>query len=91
MAKEKRSLFNIIFGNKKQKNISFPNILKLLSGYIATYSNVSENIDENIIARECIDTIATHCAKMLPQHYQEKKRNKKSHIWRHKLYIKCKT
>ena len=40
MKKEKRSLFNIIFGNKKQ-NIINDNILKLLSGYNATYTNSS--------------------------------------------------
>lgn len=71
MKKEKRSLFNMIFGNKKQ-NIIFDNILKLLSGYNATYSNISENIEDNIIAAECIHAIATHCAKMMPKHYQQK-------------------
>lgn len=71
MKKEKRSLFNMIFGNKKQ-NIIFDNILKLLSAYNATYSNISENIEDNIIAAECIHAIATHCAKMMPKHYQQK-------------------
>ena len=71
--KEKRSLFNIIFGNKKQDDFKFKNVLKLLSGYNPVYSNVSDNIDENIIAKECIDAIATHGAKMLPKHYQVEK------------------
>ena len=75
--KEKRSLFNKIFGNKKQNDNKFWQILKLLSGYNAVYSNVSNNIDDNILARECIDTIATHCAKMLPRHYQEQNGVKK--------------
>ena len=72
MKRERRSLFNIVFGNKKQDNSKFNNMLKLLSGYNAVYSNVSDNIDDNIIAKECIDAIATHGAKMLPKHYQEK-------------------
>lgn len=68
--KEKRSLFNMIFGNKI-KNITNEAILKLLSGYNATYSDISDNIEDNIIARQCIHTIATHCAKMMPRHYQQ--------------------
>lgn len=70
MKKEKRSLFNMIFGNKTQ-HINNENTLKLLSGYNATYTDISENIDDNIIARECINVIATHCAKMMPKHYQQ--------------------
>lgn len=67
--KEKRSLFNMIFknNNKPQKEVN--NILKLLGGYNATFSPISENIEENIVARQCINAIATHCAKMLPIHY----------------------
>lgn len=76
--KEKRSLFNMIFGSKKQNQI-YDNILRLLSGYSAVYSNLSENIDDNIIAKQCIHTIATHCAKMLPVHYQKNKETK-NHI-----------
>ena len=76
--KEKRSLFNMIFGSKKQNQI-YDNILRLLSGYSAVYSNLSENIDDNIIAKQCIHTIATHCAKMLPIHYQKNKETK-NHI-----------
>lgn len=72
MKKEKRSLFNMVFGNKKPKDMNQKSVLKLLSGFNAIFSNVGENIEDNIIARECIDTIATHCAKMMPRHYQEK-------------------
>lgn len=70
MKKEKRSLFNMIFGNKVQNMVN-ETTLKLLSGYNATYTDISENIEDNIIARECINTIATHCAKMMPKHYQQ--------------------
>lgn len=68
MKKERRSLFNMIFGNKKQKILE--QTLQLLSGFNATYTNISDNIKDNIIAKECINAIATHCAKMLPRHYQ---------------------
>ena len=70
MKKEKRSLFNMIFGNKIQKMVN-DSTLKLLSGYNPTYSNISDEIEENIIAKECIHVIATHCAKMMPKHYQQ--------------------
>ena len=69
--KEKRSLFNMIFGNKIQK-IVHDNTLKLLSDFNATYTTISDNIEENIIAKQCIHAIATHCAKMIPRHYQAK-------------------
>ena len=60
----------MIFGNKVQNMVN-ETTLKLLSGYNATYTDISENIEDNIIARECINTIATHCAKMMPKHYQQ--------------------
>lgn len=68
MKKEKRSLFNMIFGNKKQKILE--QTLQLLSGFNATYTDISDNVKDNIIAKECINAIATHCAKMMPKHYQ---------------------
>lgn len=68
MKKEKRSLFNMIFGNKKQK--IYEQTLQLLSGFNATYTDISDNIKDNIIAKECINAIATHCAKMMPRHYK---------------------
>ena len=69
MKKEKRSLFNMIFGNKKQKILE--QTLQLMSGFNATYTDISDNVKENIIAKECINAIATHCAKMMPRHYQK--------------------
>ena len=68
MKKEKRSLFNMVFGNKKQKIQE--QTLQLLSGYNATYTDISDNVKDNIIAKECINAIATHCAKMMPRHYK---------------------
>lgn len=70
MIKEKRSLFNMIFGKRIQKQ-TMGNILKLLSGFNATYTNISNNIEDNIIAKQCIHTIATHCAKMIPKHFKQ--------------------
>lgn len=67
---EKRSLFNMIFGNKQEK--IFGEYLKMMSGFNPTFSKISENINDSNIVRECINTIATHSAKMLPKHVQVK-------------------
>ena len=66
---EKRSLFNIIFGKKIQKSVG--NYLKLMSGFNSVFSDIGDNIYDSNIARECINTIATHAAKMLPKHVQK--------------------
>ena len=70
MKKEKRSLFNIVFGKKIRQAVG--NYLQLMSGYNAVYTDVGDNIYDSNIARECINTIATHAAKMLPKHIQKK-------------------
>ena len=70
MKKEKRSLFNIVFGKKIRQAVG--NYLQLMSGYNAVYTDIGDNIYDSNIARECINTIATHAAKMLPKHIQKK-------------------
>lgn len=69
MRKEKRSLFEIVFG-KKIKSI-MGNYLQLMSDFNPIYTDIGENIYDSNIARECINTIATHSAKMLPKHIQK--------------------
>ena len=67
--KERRSLFQMIFGNKKQvQNYSQ---LQLLNGYNSVFTNFKGDIYESKVARECIDRIATHCAKLIPRHIQD--------------------
>ena len=70
MKKERRSLFNIVFGKKIRQAVG--NYLQLMSGYNAVYTDVGDNIYDSNIARECINTISTHAAKMLPKHIQRK-------------------
>lgn len=69
--KEKRSLFNLIFGNKNQTNTVTKTELQLLSGYDAKFTTISSNIYNSKVARQCIDRIATHCAKLVPKHIQD--------------------
>ena len=67
--KEKRSLFEMIFGKKKtEKNLSS---YKLLNGYESYWSNWGKNIYDSKVARTAIDRIATHAAKLTPKHIQE--------------------
>lgn len=69
--KEKRSLFNMIFGNKNQTNTVTKTELQLLSGYNSKFTTISSNIYDSKVARQCIDRIATHCAKLIPKHIQD--------------------
>ena len=69
--KERRSLFNMIFGNKSQTNTVTKTELQLLSGYNAKFTTISSNIYDSKVARQCIDRIATHCAKLIPKHIQD--------------------
>ena len=70
MKKERRSLFEIVFGKKIQQTVG--NYLQLMSGFNPVYTDTSKNIYDNNIARECINIIAIHSAKMLPKHVQKK-------------------
>lgn len=71
MNKEKRSLFQLIFGNKKEKvNISDTR-LEMLNSYNPVFTTLDNNTYESKVARECIDRIATHCAKLIPKHIQD--------------------
>lgn len=68
---EKRSLFQMIFGNKKEKvNVSNTR-LEMLNSYNAEFTTLGNNTYESKVARQCIDRIATHCAKLIPKHIQD--------------------
>ena len=67
--KEKRSLFGMIFG-KKQTEVTRTQ-LQMLNGYNAQFTTLNEGTYESKVARQCIDRIATHCAKLLPKHIKE--------------------
>lgn len=73
MKKEKRSLFNFIFGKKEEKQQS-ENItqtqFQLLNAWNTQYSTLPEGTYNSKVARQVIDRIATHCAKLVPKHIQ---------------------
>lgn len=70
MKKERRSLFKLIFGKKEQTEVTRTQ-LQMLNGYNAQFSTISANIYDSKTARQCIDRIATHCAKLIPKHIQD--------------------
>ena len=63
---EKRNLFETIFGKKQQTQTQTQ--LQMLDSYNPYFSTASENIYDSKVARQCIDRIATHCAKLIPKH-----------------------
>ncbi|HIY56840.1 MAG TPA: phage portal protein [Candidatus Tetragenococcus pullicola] len=72
MKKEKRSLFNMIFGkSKEQQNENITQTqFQLLSGWNTNFSTLPEGTYNSKVARQVIDRIATHCAKLVPKHIQ---------------------
>lgn len=68
---ERRNLFNMFFGNKKQTQPITQTQLQLLNNYDAQFTTLSNNTYDSKVARQCIDRIATHCAKLIPKHIQD--------------------
>ena len=69
MEKQKRSIFNVMFGGRKEDTVTKTQ-LEMLNSYNPYFSTASENIYDSKVARTCIDRIATHCAKLIPRHIQ---------------------
>lgn len=67
--KEKRNLFETIFGRLRQTEITKTR-LEMLNSYNPYFSTWNGNIYDSKIARTCIDRIATYCAKLIPKHIQ---------------------
>lgn len=65
--KEKRSLFNLIFGKEKQAPVT-NQYLQMMNNFNPTFSTFDGDIYNSKVARQCIDRIATHCAKLIPKH-----------------------
>ena len=43
----------------------------MLNGYNAQFTTLDGNTYDSKVARECIDRIATHCAKLIPKHIKD--------------------
>lgn len=68
MKKQKRSLFGMIFGKPQQQPVTTTQ-LQMLSGYNPIFTTINDDIYESKVARQCIDRIATNCAKLVPKTY----------------------
>lgn len=68
MKKEKRSLFELVFGKKKQNQNTTQTQFQLLSGWNSQFTTLPEGTYNSKVARQAIDRIATHCAKLVPKH-----------------------
>lgn len=69
--KEKRNLFNFVFGKKENKEKVYKTQLQLLNGYNAQFTTLGTDTYDSKVARQCIDRIATHCAKLVPKHIKD--------------------
>lgn len=67
---QKRSLFKMIFGNKSDSGRDYTKV-ELLGDYEARFSSISNEVYDNKVARQCIDRLATHTAKLMPKHIKE--------------------
>lgn len=70
MKKEKRSLFDMLFGKKKQYQNLTQTQFQMLNSYNAQFTTLGTDTYDSKVARECIDRIATNCAKLIPKHIQ---------------------
>ena len=59
----------MIFG-RKQTEVTKTQ-LQMLNGYNAQFTTLRGGTYDSKVARECIDRIATHCAKLLPKHIKD--------------------
>lgn len=81
MKKEKRSFFEKILGISKSNTQTKPQKetqtkYLLYNNYIPSFSSPNKNIILNDSILICIDTIAKHCAKFEPKHYQNKENDR---------------
>ena len=57
--KEKRSLFNMVFGNKVQKIVG--SYLQMMTGYRPVFSGQDSTIENSIDAIKCINSWKKYC------------------------------
>lgn len=64
----KRSFLANLFNPAKQRIVENVTQMQLLNGYGAVYTGISKDMYDEKVARQCIDRIATHVAKLEPKH-----------------------
>lgn len=66
---EKRSFLARLF-NTRPRIVENTTQLQLLNGYNSVYTGIGDKEYDQKVARQCIDRIATHCAKLEPKHIE---------------------
>ncbi|WP_165916416.1 phage portal protein [Marinisporobacter balticus] len=75
MAKKKRSLFNLIFGNNHIQPGGEATQLKMLNGYMPVFSQFGNEAYSSDIVRAAVDAIARNGAKLVPKHIRKTNEN----------------
>lgn len=63
MKKEKRTLYEKIFGKKTNNSKTENTYLKMLNSYTPIYTSIGKNYSDFFLIKNCINTIATHRCK----------------------------
>ena len=69
---ELRNLFNNVFGNNAKPTLQGSSIFELINKTYGTCNGYSGDVYDEATVRSCIHSIATHCAKLKPQHRKER-------------------
>ena len=68
---KRRSLFEMVFGRKNQTQKISQTQLQMFNSYNAVFTTLNGKTYDSKVARQCIDRIATHCAKLVPKHIKD--------------------
>lgn len=68
LKKERRSLFNMVFGNKPRQPTGSATQLKMLNGYVPIFSQFGNEAYASDVVRAAVDAIARNAAKLQPKH-----------------------
>ncbi|PYI54499.1 phage portal protein [Paenibacillus flagellatus] len=65
---QKRSLYQIMFGNRPKVNDTDKNYFRVLNGFVPTFTPFSGNAYDSDVVRSTVDAIARNAAKFKPKH-----------------------
>lgn len=66
--KQKRSLFEMIFGRRPSQGSQIQTQLRMLNGYAPVFTTFSGDAYDNDVVRSAVDAIARNAAKLKPKH-----------------------
>ncbi|WP_185956085.1 phage portal protein [Melghirimyces algeriensis] len=72
--KEKRSLFDMIFGRRPQQQQQIQTQLRMLNGYAPVFTSFSGDAYDSDVVRSAVDAIARNAAKLKPKHVRRVRR-----------------